>query len=317
MPGDTSPFHGHIQIEPPLSAAQRDFINSLPFPLSITADGRRAVFSGESAETRMPTLWTATLIDTYLRLSPEVMRGKACHRRDQGVPDFTGHLCNGVIKCRGHHDITVLNNRVGKVLCYPAQTIEWLNEPEDEAAVLELLSLLNDWEWRPRHPSDFLEGGSFVGYGKAALAKYEKPYERRYGQAEKLDDWPAPSKRTSFSPLLSFSYRLETDATGWLLKNHDAIRDEIGIHAMNGLLMALIGGEAEARRFAEILVPGLAIEEKEVEGDPGRVAEYVRVIGRTEHDGAPLVVDVEVKMPLHLAIVQTAITAWGTLRRQA
>jgi hypothetical protein len=298
MPEHTSPFHGYIEIEPPLSVAQRDFINSLPFPLDITQDGSRAVFSGESSETRMPALWTATLIDTYLRLSPEVMRGKAVHRRDQNVPDFTGHLCNGIIKCRGHHDITVLNNRVGRVLCYPAESIEWLNEPEDEAAMLKFLPHPDGWE-RPY----------FIDYIGGIPSKNPGP--------DILEQIARIPNRASFSALLSFSYRLEDDAASWLLKNHEAVRAEIGIPAMNRLLLAMIGGEQESRRFAEVLVPDMVIEEKAVEGDPGRVAEYVRVVGRTEHNGVPLVVDIEAKMALERVIVQAAITAWSIIRRSA
>lgn len=123
-----SDFSGFIEIIPPLSEEQSAYINSRHFPWRITEDGRRIVAHEQADKTTVPAFWMARLIDTFLRLDPAVMKGPAEHRH--GAPSFSGHICNGHIQCRAHHNIVVENNHVGKELSWPNGEIEWLNKPE-------------------------------------------------------------------------------------------------------------------------------------------------------------------------------------------
>jgi hypothetical protein len=173
---NASPFAGFIQITPPLSKAERDYINAFkstrrvdrvqgPYYVSridpasdayvidpdtpsygqpsvwcqweITEDGSRIVFDEDENEFENPIEWMVYLIDHFLSLKPFAMEEFPQVRRDYGVPDFTGHICNGHIQCRKHHNIVVENNRVGRELSWPNGKVEWLNDPEPVFGVID------------------------------------------------------------------------------------------------------------------------------------------------------------------------------------
>ena len=213
---NASPFAGFITISPPLSEAERDYINAFkstrrvdrvqgPYFLSridpasdayvidpdtpsygqpsvwcqweITEDGRRIVFDEDEHKFEKPLEWMVYLIDHFLRMKPFVMEEFAQVRRDYGVPDFTGHICNGHIQCRKHHNIVVENNRVGKELSWPNGKVEWMNEPEP---VFEAMQDARDKHYRL--PPLLPVRGHKAGMADPSLLDI-------WNEANKIDGW--------------------------------------------------------------------------------------------------------------------------------
>lgn len=222
-----SPFSGFITIEPPLSNEERDYVNafkrtrrvdrvqgphflttrdpasdinvidenrpaygqpSLWCQWEITQDGRRIVFDEGEREFEKPLEWMAYLIDHFLRLNPFVMEEFAQVRRDYGIPNFTGHICNGHIQCRKHHNILVENNRVGRELSWPNGKVEWVNEPEP---VFEAMRDRRDKHYSLPDIKTMLDPAKLFSGGLGRNLHMIDPVlmASLYDKANKVDEW--------------------------------------------------------------------------------------------------------------------------------
>jgi hypothetical protein len=224
----SSDFSGFIEITPPLSKEERDYINafkstprvdclqgpyfvtkmnpasaikvrhhdipaygqpSLRCQWEITEDGSRIVFDrivfdeGEH-EFDKPLEWMVYLIDHFLRLKPFIMEEFPQVLREYGIPNFSGHICNGHIQCRKHHNIIVENNRVGKELSWPNGRIEWLNEPEP---VFEAMQ-----DYRDRVLEDAFDPTKLFCGGLGRKRHMIDPVllQETYAKANEVDGWP-------------------------------------------------------------------------------------------------------------------------------
>lgn len=186
----SSPFAGFIEISPPLSQEEWSYINSVITPWQIAEDGGRIVPSG-SVYTDSPAEWLAGVIDTFIRLDPAIMKRPIEARI--GVPNFAGHICNGHIQCRHHHNIVVENNRVGRELSWPSGKVEWLNQPEP---AFEAMQDARD----KRHPLPSFEemldpvklfsGGLPLRGHKAGMIDPSPSLLDIWNKANKIDGWP-------------------------------------------------------------------------------------------------------------------------------
>lgn len=140
--GYTTEFEGFIEIVPPLSEAERDYINKFaatrrmecvqgpyyvdrggdfgqdngPDVISynspppgqpglwcqwmISDDGSRIEWNGNE-KFYSAAEWMAYIIDHFIRPGAEVMKLSTDQRSALNIPDFTGHVCNGVIGAQG------------------------------------------------------------------------------------------------------------------------------------------------------------------------------------------------------------------------
>ncbi len=148
--GYTTTFHGSVKIEPPLSAAQVAYINNkicgtyhdnedFGQPEGycqwvISADGSAIEWNG-GEKFYHASAWMVWMIDTLLRPDAAINVLPADYRFDHNVPQFTGHMCNGVIKAQGEEAgdswaLTVRANLVGIFGGDPDRPAEYLNKPE-------------------------------------------------------------------------------------------------------------------------------------------------------------------------------------------
>lgn len=170
--GYTTEFEGFVTIDPPLSEAERDYINKFsgtrrmhcvqgPYYVDrggfmgqdhgpdvieynhpaegqpglwcqweISEDGGRIQWDGGEKFYNAET-WMQYIIDHFIGAKPKVMTLPATQRFDLNIPDFTGHVCNGVIDAQGEERgdawrMGVRDNRVG-IQDDMAQPVKWLD----------------------------------------------------------------------------------------------------------------------------------------------------------------------------------------------
>ncbi len=385
VPGhQASPFVGHILIDPPLSPAERDYINrfantrrvlreqgpyyayAAPGPLAdlssdatvidtnlpatgqpdlwcpwrITADGSRIVYPAHGMKSTKPAEWLAYLIDHFLRTQPRVMTDLSVEERDLlSIPSLNGHVCNGRIVCREHRNIVVEVNRVGQEKCYPSGEIEWLSSGvTDEPEPFDPLDcFLTPFPkgWRGGMIDRPMLHLSMVGPEVYAMAGRRQPSNERlvdafirrtdriwFGRDIKDGTDRVPTKtKPGFSTLLSFGFRLGMpNGIAFLLENKTRIVTEIGYRKANALLVAVIAGQnqdsagsGEAREFAEMLVPGIRIND--ITDDSDRKQGEVRLeVKHRGLEGESIVTHHMSHANLSNAIVSAAITAWGQVK---
>lgn len=224
---NSSPFAGFIEISPPLSPEERGYINAFkktrrvdrvqgPYFVTtkdpttddyvvdpdtpaygqpsvrchweIAEDGSRIVFDETDDEFEKPLEWMVYLINHFLRLKPFVMEEFSQVRDDYGIPNFSGHICNGHIQCRKHHNIVVENNHVGKELSWPNSEVEWLNEPEP---VFEAMQDYRDKKYKlPDFETLFDPVKLFSGGSGRNRNMIDPAMVSIWDEANKTDEWP-------------------------------------------------------------------------------------------------------------------------------